>query len=127
MRRIRIRPNVRYRRDDFGGICYVPHRDDFFALTPHAFSVLSALPRQFDELPDVADEALTPFLRLGIAEADGGTDSEEAFSGPSFIGRFPELPTVTAPLVINCFTTAWCPLLCRYCHADDLMTRDDRA
>jgi MoaA/NifB/PqqE/SkfB family radical SAM enzyme len=24
-------------------------------------------------------------------------------------------------MVVNCFTTAFCPLRCRYCHADDLM------
>jgi predicted adenylyl cyclase CyaB len=126
MTRVRVRRHVRYRADDFGGICYVPQRDDFFALSRAAFRSLSGVPREFSDTHAESVDRYRALVELGIVETDDGSIVERAYSGPSLIGSFPELPTVTRPLVINCFATAWCPLLCRYCHADDLMTADYR-
>jgi predicted adenylyl cyclase CyaB len=126
MTSLRLRPGVRFRSDAFGGMCYVPHRDDMFALSRGAYAALTDLPRGFTAVDSATAERLRSFIELGIAEATESDIRERAYSGPSLIGAFPELPTVTHPLVVNCFATAWCPLLCRYCHADDLMTQGRR-
>ncbi len=118
--RVRKSINVRLRKDVFGGVAYVSRRDDFFALDGPSYSTIAALSYDWSEIKVGEEDRYKAFAALGICETDPETP-HRAYSGPSFIGKFIELPTVTDPLVLNCFSTAFCPLKCRYCHADDLM------
>lgn len=118
--RARLR-EIRLRDDIFGGICYVPHRDDFFAADKKVFSFLKNLSSEWREITEVERSAISALARLGICETVDPEVLEQPYSGPSFLGQFLELPTVSMPLVVNCFCTAHCPLSCVYCHADDLM------
>lgn len=101
---------VRVRREPFGAIVYIPRRDHFFALDrPHADLLLGVRkPKDADDL-----ERLRRLEQL-----DSGP---RAVDGRSLLGSFDRLPVSARPLVVNCFTTAHCPLRCTYCHADDLM------
>ena len=119
--RARRRSEVRLRSDVFGGVCYVPHRDDFFAADRRVFDFLQKLSTEWNEIAGADREAVEALARLGICETKAPVVNEKPYSGPSFLGEFVELPTVTAPLVVNCFCTAHCTLTCIYCHADDLM------
>ncbi len=110
---VRLAPGVRVR----DSIAYVPRRDHFFALDP---AHLHALRRVRAGRGGGAAETRT-LAELGICETDPDTP-RRAFFGRSVVGQLDALPTVTAPLVVNCFATAYCPLRCLYCHADDLMT-----
>jgi predicted adenylyl cyclase CyaB len=105
----------------WGGICYVPHRDDFFAANKQVFSVLRQLTGTWRTFGRKWEKTFLALGRLGICETRTPTSTEVSYSGPSFLGEFPEIPTVSEPLVLNCFCTAHCPLKCVYCHADDLM------
>ncbi len=110
---VRLAPGVRVR----DSIAYVPRRDHFFALDP---AHLRTLHRVRAGKP--GDAAATRTLaELGICETDPDTP-RRAFFGRSVVGQLDELPVISEPLVVNCFTTAFCPLRCLYCHADDLMT-----
>jgi MoaA/NifB/PqqE/SkfB family radical SAM enzyme len=109
----RLVPGVRVR----DSIAYVPRRDHFFALDP---AHLRALRLVRAGRPAGSAETRT-LAELGICETDPDTP-RRAFFGRSVVGRLDALPVVTAPLVVNCFATAYCPLRCLYCHADDLMT-----
>lgn len=120
----RLKPGVRVREDElWGGICYVPHRDDFFAANKQVFSALQKLTNDWRSFGREWKSTFVALAKLGICETQDPATSEQAYSGPSFLGEFPEIPTVTQPLVLNCFCTAHCPLKCIYCHADDLMKR----
>jgi predicted adenylyl cyclase CyaB len=119
--RARIRSGVRFRDDVFGGVCYVPQRDDFFAADKKVFAFLQTLSSNWREISESEARAISALASLGICETVEPTVAEVAYCGPSFLGEFVELPTVSLPLVVNCFCTAHCPLLCIYCHADDLM------
>jgi predicted adenylyl cyclase CyaB len=103
-------------------MCYVPHRDDFFALASQEYYFVAGLTDRFEEVAPDLSEAISTLARVGIAETRSPEVLETSYCGPSFIGEFPELPSVIDPLVVNCFSTAHCPLKCLYCHADDLMT-----
>jgi len=110
---VRLAPGVRVR----DSIAYVPRRDHFFALDPAHLRALNQV-----RAGRTGGAAETRALaELGICETDPDTP-RRAFFGRSVVGRLEALPTVTAPLVVNCFATAYCPLRCLYCHADDLMT-----
>lgn len=122
----RLRDGVRIRRDVFGGICYIPHRDDFFAVTERVYETLKSLQDasasgQWSMAQPELEKSYCALARLGICETADPATPEEAYSGPAFLGEFAEIPTVSDPLVLNCFCTAFCPLECIYCHADDLM------
>jgi predicted adenylyl cyclase CyaB len=120
--KVRLKQGVRLRRDDlWGGICYVPQRDDFFAANKEVFSALELLKTEWATIDSKWESTFAAFAKLGICETALPTIPEGAYSGPSFLGEFPEIPTVSEPLVLNCFSTAHCPLRCIYCHADDLM------
>ena len=119
--KVRIGRGVRKRPDVFGGICYVPSRDDFFAAAADVFPLIAGLSAAWQEVPQIEEPAFKRLALLGICETLEPPTLEEAYSGPSFLGVFPEIPTVSEPLVVNCFSTAHCPLKCVYCHADDLM------
>src|SRR5690348_2934091 len=101
---------VRVRREPFGAIVYVTKRDHFFVLDRRHTELL------LDKRPPAGPEDLERLRRLG--ELTGGP---RAVDGRSLLGEFDRLPVSAKPLVVNCFTTAHCPLRCAYCHADDLM------
>jgi sulfatase maturation enzyme AslB (radical SAM superfamily) len=124
--RARLHPTVVLRAEDFGGIAYAPSRDDFFALDDTTYAFLRAFGR--DRWLDIPDESITAVTRLAALELLDTTPptSPESYSGPSFIGLFKDIVTLGEPLVLNCFSTAHCPLRCIYCHADDLMTAGQR-
>jgi predicted adenylyl cyclase CyaB len=117
----RLKPGVRIRDDLFGGVCYIPHRDDFFAADHDVFQVLKRLPCEWAPVDLAWERTVSSLAKLGICEARTPTTLEAPYSGPSFLGKFMEIPSVEQPLVLNCFATAHCPLKCVYCHADDLM------
>lgn len=105
----------------FGGICYVPNRDDFFAANYDVFQTLKQLKKSFTLVPKKWEHSYRELAKLGICETQNPVVPEGPYSGPSFLGTFPEIPTIDLPLVVNCFSTSHCPLACQYCHADDLM------
>lgn len=117
----KIKDGVRIRTDKFGGVCYVPHRDDFFALDVAAFTLLSGFTHELTIVSPGSFKAVKQLAKLGILETISPITQETPYCGPSFIGEFEELVTISEPLVVNCFSTAFCPLSCIYCHADDLM------
>lgn len=116
----RLHPRVRLRKDDFGGICYVPHRDDMFAVDHRVYALLTSIGSDWEDIGGEFHDAYRSLAGLGICDTRPAT-REIAYSGPSFLGSFEEIPTINEPLVVNCFSTAFCPLRCLYCHADDLM------
>ncbi|MEV4636488.1 radical SAM protein [Actinoplanes sp. NPDC049548] len=113
---VRLAPGVRVR----GPIAYVPARDHFFALDPAHQAVLRRVGSRVAAVGGCADEIRT-LAELGICDTEPAIP-RRAFFGRSVVGRLDSLPVVDAPLVVNCFATAYCPLRCAYCHADDLMT-----
>lgn len=117
----RAKMGVIRRKDVFGGICYVPHRDDFFALDKAAYELVCSIAREWTSVASNLEKGIAALARLGICETRTPTVREVSYSGPSFIGDFQEIATVSEPLVVNCFATSFCPLKCVYCHADDLM------
>ncbi|MFI7603317.1 radical SAM protein [Actinoplanes sp. NPDC049681] len=122
---VRRAPGVRVR----GPIAYVPARDHFFALDPVHQAVLRRIGGRSARVEGCADEIRT-LAELGICDTEPATP-RRAFFGRSVVGCLDALPLVDAPLVVNCFATAFCPLRCGYCHADDLMAgyrdrEDDR-
>lgn len=117
----RLKPGVRTRADIFGGVCYVPHRDDFFAANKEVFRAVKMLSGEWVPIEPAWQRTFVALAKLGICETREPNTLEIAYSGPSFLGKFPEIATVEDPLVLNCFATAHCPLKCAYCHADDLM------
>lgn len=123
--RARLAKGVRLRAEEFGGVCYVSRRDDFFAANDSVYRAIGRLGPGFAQIHEADEEGYRALARLGICETDPAT-AEESYSGASFLGVFPEIPTVSLPLVVNCFVTAHCPLECIYCHADDLMRPADR-
>lgn len=117
----RIRHGVRLRKDVFGGICYVPHRDDFFAAPVPVFRLLQSLESDWAAVPAGHAKAVIALAKLGVCETQNPATKEASYSGPSFLGPLKDIPSVSDPLVLNCFATSHCPLKCVYCHADDLM------
>jgi predicted adenylyl cyclase CyaB len=119
--KVRLGRGVRRRQDVFGGVCYVPSRDDFFAISRDVFPLVECLEFGWKEVSEEEVPSYSVLASLGICETKGPVVGQVSYSGPSFLGIFPEIPTVSEPLVLNCFSTAHCPLRCLYCHADDLM------
>src|SRR5262245_28741831 len=100
--KVRLREGVRIRDDVFGGICYVPHRDDFFAADKKVFSFLQSVTATWRDVPTSDKKAAAALAAIGICETVEPRTAERPYSGPSFLGDFPELPTVSMPLVVNC-------------------------
>jgi predicted adenylyl cyclase CyaB len=122
----RLGQDIVLRADEFGGIAYVPSRDDFFAIDEKVFGYLRGFNREsWTAISEDEREAVTSLAGLELLQTEPPTPSR-AYSGPSFIGAFKDIVTLGEPLVINCFATAHCPLKCLYCHADDLMSDDRR-
>jgi MoaA/NifB/PqqE/SkfB family radical SAM enzyme len=124
--RARRAPGVRLRWEDFGAIAYVPARDHFFALDPRHAGALRALRDIARPVTPGDHDVVRTMAEYGIVATEPPTP-QRAFYGRSHLGDLTGPATTTRPLVVNCFTTAHCPLRCAYCHADDLMTgyRDD--
>src|SRR6185503_7782706 len=118
---VRLSPHVICRAEPFGGTVYVHDRNDFFFLDDSSFRFVSQLKPQW--VPATTDHGsrYRELASLGICDTRNPAFKEKCYRGSAFIGEFQDIPKVAKPLVINCFTTAHCPLLCRYCHADDLM------
>jgi len=117
--RLRRKADLVQRTEHFGGVVYVPTRDDFFALDRSVHRFVEGLGQ--------ADYRGAPFpgwenlVKIGICvDLDGGV-VEGPYSGVSFIGAFEELPSISRLLVLNVLVTGRCKLACAYCHADDLM------
>lgn len=119
----RLRTGIILRPEDFGGVVYVPHRDDMFMATKAVFSYLRGLGRRWTSVATDLQNDVRKLAHLGIVETAIPKVKEQSYSGPSFLGKFLDIPTVREPLVLNCFCTSHCPLACMYCHADDLMQR----
>lgn len=130
---VRLAAGVSLRPEPFGAFAYVVDRDDFFALDrAHAAVALRAAGRPDSVSPGSvspgsvsgpdADRARR-LAALGICRTDPPTP-QRPHLGRSLVGDFDPgaLPAPDRPLVVNCFSTAHCPLRCGYCHADDLMT-----
>lgn len=120
--RARVATLVRVRKESFGALVYVGRRDHFFALDTEHAKVMTALGGQFRPVADAA--AVTTLAEIGAVVTEPAT-AERAFYGRSLIGRFDATPVSNKPFLVNCLVTAHCPLSCRYCHADDLMTNRD--
>ncbi|MBI1894162.1 MAG: CYTH domain-containing protein [Candidatus Rokubacteria bacterium] len=122
----RLGQDIVLRADEFGGIAYVPSRDDFFAVDEQVFGFLRSFERQsWTMVGEDEREAVVSLAGLDLLQTEPRTPSR-AYSGPSFIGAFKDIVTLSEPLVLNCFATAHCPLKCLYCHADDLMSDETR-
>lgn len=117
----RLKPGLRKRHDQFGGVCYVPHRDDFFAANNDVYKVIEDISTAWQPINSHLRETIVALAKIGVCETRSPQTAEVSYSGPSFLGSFLEIPTVSDPLVLNCFCTSHCPLQCVYCHADDLM------
>lgn len=113
---------VRLRRESFGSIAYVPERDHFYALDQEHTKALKSLSEgEGRRVTGRRGELVTAMASAGICETVPPT-RQRAFYGRSLLGAFPRgVPSIAAPMVVNCFATAHCPLRCSYCHADDLM------
>lgn len=118
---VRLGLGVRHRSDDFGGVCYVPPRDDFWALDKEVYPLITNLSPEWLVAARDLEDAYAALAAVEICETRNPASPTVAYSGPAFAGHFLEIPTVSEPLVLNCFSTAHCPLRCLYCHADDLM------
>jgi MoaA/NifB/PqqE/SkfB family radical SAM enzyme len=120
--RARLSTTVRLRKETFGAIVYVPHRDHFYALDAEHTAALRGLGSvRMRPVAGRRRRLIVAMAAAGICETEPATP-ERAFYGRSQFGAFPAgLPSSRSPLVVNCFTTAHCPLRCAYCHADDLM------
>lgn len=105
----------------FGGTIYVHHRNDFFIVDRQGYSLIAQL--LSGKVPISIDDVhrYERLAKLGICKVNEQTGEEEAYSGPSLIGRFVELPSVANPLLVNVFTSSTCFLDCVYCYAKDLM------
>lgn len=117
----RLVKEVRLRNERFGGVCYVPSRDDFYFATPEVFALIRSLSDRWTAVRPANQGAYRTLAQLGITETAEPRVAERPYSGPSFLGRFDDVPAVEEALVVNCFCTAHCPLRCIYCYADDLM------
>jgi MoaA/NifB/PqqE/SkfB family radical SAM enzyme len=124
--RARRGAGVRIRWESFGAIVYVPARDHFFALDARYAAALRSLRDAVRPVTAGAADRVRTLAEYGIVATEPATP-QRAFYGRSYLGDFGGAATTDRPLVVNCFTTAHCPLRCAYCHADDLMTgyRDD--
>ena len=59
---------LRLRHEHFGGMCYIPQRDDFFASDSAAYAVVSALPFEWAPVSKSQERVYAALARLGICE-----------------------------------------------------------
>src|SRR5512145_3335938 len=118
--KVRTNRGLRSRKEAFGGVVYVPQRDDFFILDRRASKFIESCTDAWVTPSDEEDAIVRTLVGLGILERRPKVATQH-YSGVHIIGDVPDLPTVKQPLLVNCFTTFRCPLACRYCLAADLM------
>lgn len=126
----RTRSQVHLRAEDFGCSIYVADRDDIFLFDLKAMQVIRSFTTKWKAVPKNDYLAITRLAEIGVLDAKLSNDSplvaQQSYSGVHMFGDFIDIPLVNKPLLINCFSTAWCPLKCVYCHADDLMGNELR-
>jgi molybdenum cofactor biosynthesis enzyme MoaA len=113
----RPRGGVRLRPEPYGAIAYVSEIDRFVALDHQTVAVLHELGTRRSPVDNAQWPVVQRLAAAGLVEPM----AYRPLPGRSLIGDFADVPQVAAPLVVNVFASAWCPLRCRYCHADDLM------
>ncbi len=126
--RYRLSNDVTLRLERFGSFAYIHSRNDFFALGPAISRFCEHAQGSYVSPPnELSEHEVEIACRVGILLEEGRESTQYAYSGVSLIG-LEEVPDASGddPLVVNCFCTAWCPLKCVYCHADDLMTSELR-
>jgi sulfatase maturation enzyme AslB (radical SAM superfamily) len=119
--KIRLNKLLRKRKEDFGGVIYIPQRDDFFIANESVFKFINKIPNNWSSVIVEEVETYLALAKLGICETTNPVGIETQYSGVGMLGQFDIIPKISKPLVINCFATSFCPLKCLYCHADDLM------
>jgi MoaA/NifB/PqqE/SkfB family radical SAM enzyme len=126
----RSRDVVHLRPEAFGAAAYVADRDDIFLLDKNVTQLLSAFTSRWRTVPLQDHGAVERLGGLGILdvkrEKNASLIEQRSYCGVHLLGEFPDIPLVSRPLLVNCFATAWCPLQCVYCHADDLMGEETR-
>lgn len=127
----RARPLVRAREEEFGATIYVSDRDDIFLVDNRIAQFLKSFSSRWKAVSSIDEHAAAKMAELGILDlrhsVDGNPIEQKSYSGIHLLGDFLDIPLVRSPLLVNCFSTAWCPLKCAYCHADDLMGPELRA
>lgn len=127
----RARSIVRFRDEGFGASVYVADRDDIFLIDKRAYLLVASLTGRWKSVAAADHNAAMRLAEVGIIEVkeDDSKASvlQRSYSGIHLFGDFADVPLVNSPLLVNCFSTSWCPLRCVYCHADDLMTPELRA
>jgi molybdenum cofactor biosynthesis enzyme MoaA len=119
-RRVRKRPPVRLRPEQYGALAYASDLDRFTSLDHRAAALTERAAGDSVSVDHNEWPLAQELIAAGILESASVTACPPR-TGPSLVGGFTDLPPVTEPIVVNAFATALCPLLCRYCHADDLM------
>lgn len=126
--RYRLCDDVSLRQERFGSFAYVHSRNDFFAIGPEISDFCNTARARFLRAPaHLSERDIDIACRVGVLTPETGGANQRPYSGVSLIG-LDEVPDASgdAPLVVNCFCSAWCPLKCVYCHADDLMSESIR-
>jgi len=124
------RNQVHIREEDFGASVYVADRDDIFLFDSRLSNLIKKYSNRWKSVGNENLSVVTRLAEIGVldvkAEKDTDQISQQSYSGVHLFGDFKDVPIVNFPLLVNCFCTAWCPLKCVYCHADDLMSSDIR-
>lgn len=126
---IKLKEDVVFRVEAFGASVYVRERDDIFLLDKTITDFLLGLSRNWEK-SDLNKAGIIALAQLGIIYAKSSENTlitQKSYSGHHLLGNFKSIPMVKDPLLVNCFSTSWCPLKCVYCHADDLMTQQIRS
>ena len=97
----KLGPGVRFSSGEIGGIVDIPNRDDFFAADKAVFPLIQRWNIDWADIDASEIEAHTSLARLGIVVTQNPTIKEVSYSGPSFLGEFQEIPSVTQPLVVK--------------------------
>ncbi|WP_189168229.1 radical SAM protein [Pilimelia anulata] len=118
--RAALNPDATVRFEPFGAVAYVGHRDDFFAVDAAHADLLRRLHVGPAALTGADRARAAALAALGVCVTDPPT-APRPNQARSLVGRLVDLPALDRPLLVNCFSTAHCPLRCVYCHADDLM------
>lgn len=127
----RSRASVHIRQETFGVSAYVADRDDIFLLDRRESLLLANFSGRWKSVPPEDQIAAEKLAHVGLLDVrnEGATReiAQRSYCGVHLLGDFADVPLVVNPLIVNCFSTAWCPLQCVYCHADDLMGEDARS
>lgn len=126
--KVKNRSLVHLRNEAFGTVAYVSDRDDTFLLDELTTKFVLKISQRWTDVSHEDGHIALRLAELGVIDAriESNTITQKSYSGPHLIGSFQDVPVVSIPLLINCFSTSWCPLKCVYCHADDLMKEDYR-